>query len=496
MLSFDIADRKINIVKGTNTGGKISIERSISLDVPPEVIMSGEVLKLSELSDLITKTLRAELMQDKDAIITFSSSNIVFKELVIPKEKGDKFLGMVQNRMTTEMGIADNFSISYTIVGEAGADNPGAMKVLATACPSAVIDSYRKLFNIMGITLRSVNINCNSISRIIAADKSNLDKMPLLVIQINADMLGLVLFEEGQMAFARYEPISEEDYGTPEYISEALSENIFRMTQFNKARGGSGINNVIVYGEIGDYIKLADLMASMDIKASILQVPQQISGYENFEFTIFANAIGALYKRNKITERINFLEVDISTGRAGGGMNTFLTTAGLIALVSVVLLGGATFMLSMHGNSMKDDISDTQNEIVEVKAALATSNNYELILQKVNAYETKVTTAFDLLEKVPALNKSLLDTVKTKSVQDGDVTYASLSYSRQNGTIVVSSLEFKDAIAIKTYLEELEATNLFMELPPPSYTIDEESGTASVGSISLVVKEGTADENE
>ena len=280
MLSFDISDRQINIVKGDNSSNKIRIERSLQVDIPEDMILNGEVINLSGLSELLLTQIKAEDMMDKDAIVTFSSSNIVFKELVVPKAKGNEFLLMVQNHMSQEMGITDEYSISYTVVGEAGEDNPGAVKVLATACPSTIVESYRKLYNIMGMNLRSVNIGCNSIARIVLADKSNMEKMPLLVCQIDKNFLGLTLFENGQMAFARYVPISEEDYDSDDYITEALNENIFRMEQFNKARGGSGLENVILYGFIEDYIKLVDALDGLDIKASVLGVPAQITGFD------------------------------------------------------------------------------------------------------------------------------------------------------------------------------------------------------------------------
>ena len=158
MLSFDISDRQINIVKGDNSSNKIRIERSLQVDIPEDMILNGEVINLSGLSELLLTQIKAEDMMDKDAIVTFSSSNIVFKELVVPKAKGNEFLLMVQNHMSQEMGITDEYSISYTVVGEAGEDNPGAVKVLATACPSTIVESYRKLYNIMGMNLRSVNI--------------------------------------------------------------------------------------------------------------------------------------------------------------------------------------------------------------------------------------------------------------------------------------------------------------------------------------------------
>ena len=162
MLSFDISDRQINIVKGDNSAGKIRIEKSLSVEVPEDMILNGEVINLSGLADLLVTTLKAEVMMDRDAIVTFSSSNIVFKELVVPKAKGNEFLTMVQNHMSQEMGITDEYSISYTVVGEAGEENPGAVKVLATACPSTIVEAFRKMFNIMSINLKSVNISCNS----------------------------------------------------------------------------------------------------------------------------------------------------------------------------------------------------------------------------------------------------------------------------------------------------------------------------------------------
>ena len=57
---------------------------------------------------------------------------VSYTHLDVYKRQGNEFLLMVQNHMSQEMGITDEYSISYTVVGEAGEDNPGAVKVLAT----------------------------------------------------------------------------------------------------------------------------------------------------------------------------------------------------------------------------------------------------------------------------------------------------------------------------------------------------------------------------
>ena len=472
MLSFDISDRQINIVKGDNSANKIRIERSLVVEVPEDMILNGEVINLSGLADLLLTNIKAEDMMDKDAIVTFSSSSIVFKELVVPKARGNEFLMMVQNHMSQEMGITDDYSISYTVVGEAGEDNPGAVKVLATACPSSVVESYRKLFNIMSMTLRSVNIGCNSISRIVLADKSNLEKMPLLVCQIDKNFLGLTLFENGQMAFARYVPISPDDYDQDDYITEAINENIFRMEQFNKARGGTGLENVILYGFIEDYIKLVDALDGLDIHASVLGVPAQITGYENFEFTVFANAIGALYRRNKQTERINLLEVDQSTGKGGSsGMGSLLVTGGVFVAAAAIIVAAATLIFNVRKSSIEKDIESKDKAISKEKAI--EKKNKVLHAQKdiLQSYADYVNSANSALRSLPKIKKDNLD--KIDAVFE-DCKYKGLYYDISSACLSLTELRFQDPDQINTKIDELLALGIFEdEVDYAGYTVEE-----------------------
>lgn len=471
MLSFDISDRQINIVKGDNSAGKIRIEKSLSVEVPEDMILNGEVINLSGLADLLVTTLKAEVMMDRDAIVTFSSSNIVFKELVVPKAKGNEFLTMVQNHMSQEMGITDEYSISYTVVGEAGEENPGAVKVLATACPSTIVEAFRKMFNIMSINLKSVNISCNSISRIVLADKSVIEKMPLLVCQLDKNFLGLTLFENGQMAFARYVPISPEDYESEEYILEALNENIFRMEQFNKARGGPGLDNVVLYGEIDDYIKLVDSLDGLDIKASILGVPAQITGYENFEFTVFANAIGALYKRNKQTERINLLEVDSSTGKSSEGLNSLLITAGIIVAASAIAIAAVTLFIGIRENGVRDDIAETESQIAECDKIIEENQILHDGLNQIEEYKKIVETAKENLMALPVLKKQVFDQIDAATGSTGsDINYQGFAYDEKQAMVTITNVEVTNQLEAPEFVRSIKELDYFADVQFTGYT--------------------------
>ena len=487
MLSFDISDRQINIVMGDNSANKIRIEKSLTVDVPEDMIMNGEVINLSGLAELLTTNLKADLMDDKDAIVTFSSSNIVFKELVVPKAKGNEFLTMVQNHMSQEMGITDEYSISYTIVGEAGEENPGALKVLATACPSSIVEAFRKLFNIMGLNLKSVNISCNSISRIVLADKSNIEKMPLLVCQLDNNFLGLTLFENGQMAFARYVPISPEDYESEDYLIEALNENIFRMEQFNKARGGPGLDNVILYGQIDDYIKLVDALDGLDIKASILGVPAQITGYENFEFTVFANAIGALYKRNKQTERINLLEVDSSTGKSSAGLNSLLITAGVVVCASAIAIAAISLFINMRESNIQDDIAAAEKSIAECDDIINENLQYHVFLDVAANYKTKVENAKNNLSTLPVRKKQVFDQID--SVTGSNIEYEGFTYDETQGLVTITNVKLTKQLDAPSFVKAIKNLNYFVDVQFSGYTgTGESDDPVIITSLQLYMK--------
>ncbi len=459
------------------------------------MIMNGEVINLSGLADLLVTNLKAEVMMDKDAIVTFSSSNIVFKELVVPKAKGNEFLNMVQNHMSQEMGITDDYSISYTVVGEAGEENPGAVKVLATACPSSIVEAFRKLFNIMSINLKSVNISCNSISRIVIADKSNLEKMPLLVCQLDSNFLGLTLFENGQMAFARYVPISAEDYDTEDYITEALNENIFRMEQFNKARGGPGLSNVVLYGQIDDYIKLVDSLDGMDISASILGVPSQITGYENFEFTVFANAIGALYKRNKQTERINLLEVDTATGKSSEGVNSLMITAGVIVAASAIAIAAVTMFIGMRESSVQKDIEEADAQIAECDEVIAENQKLHDAMDTIEQYQSLVETAKNNLAGLPLLKKQIFDQIDTAiGTTDGSPKYTSFTYDENSAMVTITDVELSEQLQAPEFVRAIKALDFFEDVTFTGYTgTGDEGDPVIISSLQLYLK-GTVDE--
>ena len=481
MLSFDITDRNIRIIKGVESSGKIRISSAATLNLEEEVIVNGHVKDVARLATLINQVLRTNRMLDKEAIVSISSNLTIFKELHVPKAKEQEFVKMVRAEMQAALGIDDSYSVSYVVVGEGDGSQPGQemLKVLATACPYEVVDCYKRLFNMLSLNLRSVMIGCNCITKVLLSDAKIKSKMPLLAVQIDNNFISLNLYEKGQLSFSRFASISAEDYGnSPDYVFEAVNENIFRMMQFQKSKNnGDVIENVVFYGDTHEYVRLTNALEQMGVRTSIINVPPQIHGYENLEFSSYANAIGAMFKRNREVERVNLLETDtVNNNKIKSDKSYTGLLVGAIVLTSVVMMGifGG---LCVYNGMIKSDISDYEDKLKSDLTVQRDEQRKTLIEEKdqVNAYRNGVLAAKSAFASRPYMlgeTYTLIDTTITDAATEMNlevkITQFDFSEGKLDFTLQLDADEDPSQTLPALIIERL--TNLTDDLHTVDYT--------------------------
>lgn len=470
MLSFDITDRNIRIIKGTENGGKIKISAAANLDLEEAVIVNGHVNDINRVAMMINQVLKQNNMPDKEAIVSISSNQTVFKELLIPpNSKESEFMKSVRHELQMQINIDDSYAVGYLIVGEPEEDEHGerVQRILATACPYDVVDCYKRIFHMLGINLKTVMIGCNAITKVLLADVKVKSLMPLLAVQIDKNFISLNLYEDNQLSFSRFASIDPEDYENPDdYVFEAVNENIFRMIQFARSRGSEAISNVVFYGDITAspnlYNRLVDEMESNEISVSQLNVPPQIHGYQNLEFSLYANAIGAMFKRNKITEHVNLLDAEGTNVLAGAMKNQSeggVPVLPLIgAIVSVVAVLGTWAVLSMMDANVKSDTRKLRADIdsPETAAKLQQYEDLKVMRDSVRNYGTLVTNTSEAFQTHPRLTSKFIEAIDT-TVHDVMVANAGtteepviLSLDYDSGDIEIPiEIETKDEFSQK-----------------------------------------------
>jgi len=458
MLSFDITDRNIRVVKGTESNGKIKITSAATLNVEEGLIVNGHVKDVPNVATLINGVIKKNKMPDKEAIVSISSNLTIFKEMTVAKGKPQELQKTVKAQMQAELNLDDSYSVSYIVVGEAErteANSEPAYKILATACPNEIINSYREVFKYLGISLKSLMIGCNCITKVLLADTKIKSKMPLLAVQIDNNFISLNLYEQGQLSFSRFASIDAADYGySDDYVFEAVNENIFRMLQFHRSRNtGEAIENVIFYGDTHDYVRLTDELEKLDLKTSLINVPPQIHGHENLEFSLYANAIGAMFKRNKDIEKINLLETDLGTAvknKIKDDSAGNLIFIGAVAL-SLIIAGGWYAARAIKSKNIKDDIKKTETFInsAETQHQLDVQKRLVEVKTLVDTYKTNMDNLYAAYLSQPVINGAkfdaihdiLEDTAKDFKIEHGIVEYDGYSDGTINLDITVDTEE-------------------------------------------------------
>lgn len=414
MLSIDITDRQIKLVRGVHSGSKIRVQdadlRELTLGMVSNGYITDVPMVAAELNDII----KTKGITEKDAIVSITSSSIVYKEMLLPKPKSLKNTAAIEAMIQANMGVTNEFNISYTIAGETEDEEKNKMiKIIATACPQRLVDGYVRLFSHIGLSLKAVNISNNSVTRLIVNTPKMSERMPMLLIQIDKGFLNMNLYEDNQLVFSRFYNIDPADYdNAPDYVIRALSDNLFRMIQFIKSRKGSKpLKETMFYGDTGNFIELSNAISSFNVPVHVLATPSSVITMAEIDFTKYANAIGAIYRRNKDLEHINLLEA--TSAKESKGMNGYLLALAGACVGTVVLVGAITLGLGVVDGSIQGQISDVQAQInsPELQNDLNIVSSRETMLAGFQTYIANVGTTSNLFNYMPKVQSYVINKV-------------------------------------------------------------------------------------
>ena len=415
MLSIDITDRQIKLVRGVHSGSKIRVQDADMRELTLGMVSNGYITDVPMVAAELNDIIKTKGITEKDAIVSITSSSIVYKEMLIPKPKSIKNTAAIEAMIQANMGVSKEFNISFTIAGETEDEEKNKLiKIIATACPQRLVDGYVRLFSHIGLSLKGVNIANNSVTRLIINTPKMADRMPMLLIQIDKGFLNMNLYEDNQIVFSRYFNIDPSDYdNAPDYVIRALSDNLFRMIQFIKSRkGAKPLKEIMFYGDTGNFIELSNAISSFNVPVHVLAAPSTVITMTEIDFTKYANAIGAIYRRNKDLEHINLLEA--TSAKESKGMNGYLMALGGACVGAVVLIGAITIGLSAINSSIQGQVSELQEQInnPSLQKDIAIVTNRESMLTGFQSYNDNVGSTSQLFNYMPKAQSYVIDKLK------------------------------------------------------------------------------------
>jgi len=404
MLSIDITDKQVKLVRGTLNGNKIRVLEVETRDLTIGSVSNGYVTDIPMVAGEITDIIATKGIKEKEAIVCINSGSILYKEMAIPKPKKLSNSAAIEAMILNTMGITKEYNISYSIIGETKDENDTPMiQLLATAVPQRMVDGYIRLFTQLGLNLKQINVSNNCISRLILNTPKLEGSMPLMLIQVDNDFVNINIYEEGQVTLNRYIRIDPYDYGNDDdYVNSAVYNETFKVLQFYQGqKEKKPLKELMFYGQVRDFIAISNSVSSFNIPAHILSIPNNIVSFCDFDFAEYANAIGAFFKVRKDLDHVNLL--DSSAVKEKKGVNTFFIGVGLTAVIAAGVVAGATFGINAYVDSINAKATAIDKEIhsEEIEERKRVLNEKISVYDNVNLYRKNIEEAVVLFDYLP-----------------------------------------------------------------------------------------------
>lgn len=494
MLSIDITDKQVKIVRGSLNGAKIRVVQVEQRDVPSGTIQNGFITDIPLVASEIAEVLATLDIKDKDTIVCINSSLIINKELILPKQKNLKNTFGVESMIQSNMNISNDYNISYQIIGETkdANDNP-MMKVIATACPQRLVDGYVRLFSHLGLTLKSINISNNCITRLVMHDSKLDDLMPLLLVQVDEDFLNINLYDESQLVISRFIKIEKSDYNYDnDYVHQAIYDNIFQMIQFMDSRQNKKpIKEIMFYGKIPDFIALSNAISSFNTPCHIMGAPNNVVTFCEMEFAEYANAIGAFFRPRKELDHVNLLLS--SSAKEKKSIGSYPIILGVSVLAAVALVAGGTFALKSINSSITSQTDSINNEISSPELSLRAAELQTKIiaLEQVATYGENLSQAKQIFDYMPKIYTQVVDKLESELITGMNLV-DDLSISEY---AVSANFTCKNEGDPAAYVQKLVDQGYFQNVTFTGYEKDEKTDLYSFN-LTMLLKGGNGLETE
>lgn len=224
------ANNKMKLIRGKVKKQQIFIDDYLFVDLPDQVINDGIIADEEALSDILCELREAKRI-DKDCFITINSSQILFKAVELPYMKPQRIEVTARQEFENLDNKNDEYVFDYSVLESRSHDgNHG--RVLFSAIPWTMLESYVDLFESAGLKLTTCDMFLNCIMKYISLIPA-LQSTPFILAFSESNTLTCFLFVDGKYLFSNRSALFSAP-GTNEYAGE-IAGKLSSIKQFYKA---------------------------------------------------------------------------------------------------------------------------------------------------------------------------------------------------------------------------------------------------------------------
>lgn len=184
VLSIEISNSFTKICEIDYKVKKPKVYKVLTIETPEGTVVDGMLQPTQAYADHLVSALGANGIHTKKVIFTISSTRVASREVQIPNVKANKIEALVKTNANDYFPVdLTQYEIGYYMAG--GLAENGKLRVMALACPKALLNSYDQLAQMCGWEIECFDYSSNSLYQILRDEKTETVTMMIKIDENN-----------------------------------------------------------------------------------------------------------------------------------------------------------------------------------------------------------------------------------------------------------------------------------------------------------------------
>jgi type IV pilus assembly protein PilM len=297
-LSIEIRTKQLQVVQTTVTKNRIHYKNTFSVDLEEGWVDAKGIVNQVAVVFALSQALESRGIKEKKTTLCINNHSVIYRELLIPKVEDKRIPFIVRSEMIASLDLTTDHIVDFIILEEVTVGHKINLRVLAVAIAQRALSSYVDLCMKIGLRPDAIDTATSSVIKLVEKSDLSRDGEPIIVADVEKDVMRLYLFEHKKYILIRNTKISEIEEGKKaDWISD-IEDNINKMLQYQFTREShTGVSKIFFYG---NHPLISEIQASvkenLSVETSLYPKPDFLSGGEE-SYLPYLNAIGAALRK-------------------------------------------------------------------------------------------------------------------------------------------------------------------------------------------------------